>query len=303
MSELPPLVFQAPVADWGWQIAWFFWFVAIGGGLAVAYWQVRRAAVAFTVFVATAVGLLLVFFHLGRWWNMPVVLWELIRAGEFNFGSWMFLGVIILTVHLLLGALVSYAHADDVGIYPPFGDRVREMTEGTLFRGVFAASGVLAVVYSGFLLTQAHGIPLWGTALIPILWLISSAVAAVAVLELFDVLGLVDERVSLSGMKLGLGLDALKLIAVLAFLHVSLTAMSAAARAGAQEMVAGSLAWLTWGGVIGLGLAVPILFAALMLRYGKSKGLIAVSAVSSLAGVLFLRASVLLAGAWEPLLG
>lgn len=303
MSELPPLVFQAPIADWGWQIAWFFWFVAIGGGLAVAYWQVRRAAVAFAVFVTTAAGLLLVFFHLGRWWNMPVVLWELIRAGEFNFGSWMFLGVIILTVHLLLGAVSAYAHLEDLGLYLPFGDRVREAAEGAFFRGVFAASGVLAVVYSGFLLTQAHGIPLWGTALIPILWLISSAVAAVAMLELFYVLGLVEERVSVFGMKLGLGLDALKLIAVLAFLHVSLTEMSAAARAGAAEMVAGSLAWMTWGGVVGVGLVVPILLAGLMLRYGKSKGLMAVSSVSALAGVLFLRASVLLAGAWEPLLG
>jgi len=301
MHEAPALLFQAPVADWAWQIAWFFWFVAIGGMLAIAYWWLRRAAVAFAIFAATAAGLALVFFHLGRWWNMPVVLWELIVSGEFNFGSWMFLGVIILSLHLVLGALVTYAHAEDVGIFLPAGGFARDVAESVPFRAVFAANGVLSVVYSGFLLTQAQGIPLWGSALIPILWLVSSAVAAVAVLELFAVFGLIEERVSAIGMRVGLGLDALKLLSVLAFLHVSLTAVSAAARMGAEEMVYGSLALMTWVGVVGVGILLPMLLSALMLSFGKRKVVLAVSSVSALAGVLFLRASVLLAGAWEPL--
>lgn len=296
-----PLTFQAPIADWGWMIAWFFWFIAIGGMLSVAYVRVRRAAVAVTILVTVAIGLALVFFHLGRWWNMPLVVWTMITEGRFNFGSWMFLGVLILTAHLALAAVMTLAHAEALLRRLPWLGLVRALASSAVVLGLFAAVGLLAVVYSGFLLTQASGIPLWGTPLIPVLWVISSAVAAVAALELMAVAGVVEEEVSVSGLTLGLGLDALKLLAVLAFLYVSLGVGSAAARLGAREMVSGSLAWMTWGGVVAAGILVPMALGAWMMLRGRNRALLALSSVSALAGVLFLRAAVLLAGAWEPL--
>lgn len=299
------LHFQADISHWTWTIAWFLWFVGIAGMGSVAYFFVRKAPVAYTILGALIIGLALVFSHLARWWNMPVVMWTMVVNGHFNFGSWMFIGIVVLSIHLVLGVLLAVSHMNFIFDRLKFLGFLRDilvaLRESNLFVGLFAFVGFFGVIYSGFLLTQAVGIPLWGSPLIPVLWVLSGSVAAIAVLELMYVMGWVEERVSIFGMKLGLGLDAMKLLAVLAFLHVSVGLGSAGARLGAAEMISGSLAWMTWGGVVFIGILIPMVIAAWMLFAGKSKPLIVVSAVSALAGVLFLRAAVLLAGVWEPL--
>ena len=300
------IVFQSHIAHWTWTIAWFFWFVGIGGMMSVAYYSVRKPVVAYTVLGAIILGLIFVASHLSRWWNLPFLIWTMVTNLHFNFGSWMFIGVCILSVHLILAAILAFSHMEVILRNFPVAPKtvkwiVVSLRESNLFVGLFGFVGVVSVIYSGFLLTQAVGIPLWGNALIPVLWVISASVAAIAVLELMYVFGWVDEKVSIFGMKLGLGLDAVKLLAVLAFLHVSLGVTSVAARAGAQELTTGSLAWMTWGGVVGVGILLPMAIAAYMLLRGKNKPLIVVSAVGALSGVLFLRAAVLMAGAWEPL--
>ena len=299
------LHFQADISHWTWTIAWFLWFVGIAGMGSVAYYFVRKAPVAYTVLGALIIGLALVFSHLARWWNMPMVMWTMVINGHFNFGSWMFIGILVLSVHLVLGLLLAVSHMDFIFERFKALGFVRNilitLRESNLFVGLFGFVGFFGVIYSGFLLTQAVGIPLWGTSLIPVLWVISGSVAAIAMLELMYVMGWVDERVSIFGMKLGLGLDAVKLLAILAFLHVAVNLGSAGARLGAEEMISGSLALMTWGGVVFIGILIPMVIAAWMMFAGKSKPLIVVSAVSALAGVLFLRAAVLLAGVWEPL--
>ncbi len=47
------------------------------------------------------------------------------------------------------------------------------MAQSDWFNGIFALLGVCCTIYSGFLLTQAVGISLWNTALIPLLWIMS----------------------------------------------------------------------------------------------------------------------------------
>ncbi len=297
------VTFQSQIAHWTWTIAWFFWFIGLGGMLSVAYYKVRRPAVAFAILVCVTLGLITVFTHLSRWWNMPIVVWTMVTNLHFNYHSWMFLGVCVLSVHLVMAAFFAASHVDWLFQRFPFLGFIRTLAGLDLVCFVFGFVGVFSVVYSGFLLTQAVGIPLWGTSLIPILWVISGGVAAVAALELMALAGWVDEGVSAFGLKLGLGLDALKLLAVASFLHVSAGAVSAAARLGAEELLFGSLAWMTWGMVIGIGILIPMVLAAWMVWFGKRKVLIGVSAVAALTGVLFLRASILLAGAWEPLIG
>jgi formate-dependent nitrite reductase membrane component NrfD len=66
-------------------------------------------------------------------------------------------------------------------------------------------------------------------------------------------------------------------------------------------MASGQYAWMTWGGVVGIGILVPLAIGAYTVLRGKNKPLLALSAVSALAGVFFLRAAVLLAGVFEPL--
>jgi protein NrfD len=294
------LHFQVDIAHWGWSIAWFLWFVGIAGMGSVAYFFVRKAALSYVIFGSLAVGLVLVVSHLGRWWNLPRTLWTMVTNGIFNYSSWMIIGIVLLSVHLLLTVILVASHI-------PWLQRIGWLRwTGTLARAnayliVYAFLGFMATVYSGFLLTQASGIPLWNTSLIPVLWVVSGSIAAIAVIELMYVFGLIESSVSTLAVRLGLGLDAIKLLAVLGFLHVALAYGSAGARIGATAMASGEYALMTWGGVIGVGILVPIAIGLYTVLVKKSKPLLAISSVAALAGVFFLRAVVLLAGAWEPL--
>lgn len=294
------LTLQADVAHWSWTIAIFLWFVGIAGMGSVAYYFSRKAPLAITILVSLIVGLLFVVSHLTRWWNLPITIFYAVLDLSFNFQSWMFWGFAILSVHLVFSAVVVLANI-------PYLQRfwflrwAAVLNKSNLFLGAFAFAGFGSTVYSGFLLSTAAGVPLWNTALIPVLWVISASVATVALIELFYVLGWTDEREAAFGLRLGMGLDVMKLLAVLAFIHISLTVGTMGAQIGAARMFSGDLALMTWIGVIGIGILVPLAIGGLTLLIGKKKPLLIVSSVAALAGVLFLRAVVLLAGVWEPL--
>jgi protein NrfD len=296
----PDLNFQVDIAHWGWSIAWFLWFVGIAGMGSVAYFFVRKAALSFVIFGSLAVGLLLVVSHLGRWWNLPRTLWVMVTNGIFNYTSWMIIGIVMLSVHLLATAILVAAN---IPWLRRFGwlRWTGALNRSNAFVGGYALLGLGATIYSGFLITQAAGIPLWNSSLIPLLWVVSGSIAAIAVLELLYVFGLVDSSVSSFAIRLGLGLDAVKLLAILAFLHVALSFGSAGARIGATAMASGEFALMTWGGVVGIGIFIPLAIGVYSVFVKKSKALLVVSSVAALAGVFFLRAVVLLAGAWEPL--
>lgn len=294
------LTLQADVAHWSWTIALFLWFVGIAGMGSVAYYFSRKAPLAFTIMGSLIVGLLLVVSHLTRWWNLPFTIFYAIMEFSFNFQSWMFWGFVILSVHLAFSAVVVLANISYLQRFW-FLRWAGVLNQSNIFLGLFAAAGFAATVYSGFLISTAAGVPLWNTALIPVLWVISASVATVAVIELFYVFGWSDEREAAFGLRLGMGLDVMKLLAVLAFIHISLTVGAMGAQIGAERMFSGDLALMTWGGVIGIGIILPLLIGAFTLMFGKKKPLLLVSAVAALAGVLFLRAAVLLAGVWEPL--
>ena len=294
------LNFQVDIAHWGWSIAWFLWFVGIAGMGSVAYFFVRKAALSYVIFGSLVVGLLLVVSHLGRWWNLPRTLWVMVTNGIFNYTSWMIIGILMLSVHLVASAILVAANLPWLrGI--GWLAWTRALNRSNAFVAAYALLGLGATVYSGFLITQAAGIPLWNSSLIPLLWVVSGAIAAIAVLELLYVFGLVESSVSSFAIRLGLGLDAVKLLAILAFLHVALSFGSAGARLGATAMASGEFALMTWGGVVGIGILVPLVIGAYSVFVKKSKALLVVSSVAALAGVFFLRAVVLLAGAWEPL--
>jgi formate-dependent nitrite reductase membrane component NrfD len=298
------LTLQADVAHWSWTIALFLWFVGIAGMGSVAYYFSRKAPLALTIIISLIVGLLFVVSHLTRWWNLPMTIFTAITEFSFNFGSWMFWGFAILSVHLVLAAVVAAANLSflkNIPVLKIFVPLLKACNESNLFLGLFAVAGFASTVYSGFLLSTAAGVPLWNTALIPVLWVISASVATVALIELFYVLGWTDEREAAFGLRLGLGLDVMKLLAVLAFIHISLTVGTMGAQIGAARMFSGDLALMTWVGVIGIGILVPLAIGGLSLLIGKKKPLLIVSSVAALAGVLILRAVVLLAGVWEPL--
>jgi len=99
------LHYQVDIAHWGWSIAWFLWFIGIAGMGSVAYFFVRRAALAYVIFGSLVVGLLFVVSHLGRWWNLPRTLWTM-----------------VIERHLQLELVDAGRHLHALGAPHPLGD-------------------------------------------------------------------------------------------------------------------------------------------------------------------------------------
>lgn len=294
------LTYQADISHWTWTIAAFLWFVGIAGMGSVAYYFVRGKALGITIFASLVIGLLFVVSHLSRWWNLPIALFNAVLEWSFNFQSWMFWGFLILSVHLVFALVVLIRHLDFLRNYSLLR-MIGDVADNNLFLGVLGAVGFMATVYSGFLIAAASGIPFWNTALIPVLWVISASVAAVALIELYHVFGWTDEKAASIGMRLGLGLDVMKLLAILAFLYIAATVGTIGAQYSAGLMISGDLAGFTWIGIIGIGILLPMILAVFSMKFGERKPVMLVSSIAALVGVFMLRATILLAGVWEPL--
>ena len=298
--NIADLTYQADISHWTWTIAAFLWFVGIAGMGSVAYYFVRGKALGITIFASLVIGLLFVVSHLTRWWNLPIALFNAVLEWSFNFQSWMFWGFLILSVHLVFALVVLIRHLDFLRNYSLLR-MIGDVADNNLFLGVFGAVGFMATVYSGFLIAAASGIPFWNTALIPVLWVISASVAAVALIELYHVFGWTDEKAASIGMRLGLGLDVMKLLAILAFLYIAATVGTIGAQYSAGLMISGDLAGFTWIGIIGIGILLPMILAVFSMKFGERKPVMFVSSIAALVGVFMLRATILLAGVWEPL--
>lgn len=164
--ELALLTEQASTAHWGWTIAFFLWFIGLAGmGLFLNFW-VRSKLVLVASTVSAIVGTLFVVSHLGRMLNLPLALVKSIVTGRFNGGSWMFIGICLLTVLCIaccVQLLLAWKSAE----------KAEALLNNHALLVFNAALGFAATAYSGFLLTQAEGVALWNTAVLPVLWIAS----------------------------------------------------------------------------------------------------------------------------------
>jgi formate-dependent nitrite reductase membrane component NrfD len=163
------------------------------------------------------------------------------------------------------------------------------------FGVLLAAVGLLVTIYSGFLIAAAPGIPFWNTALIPVLWMLSASVCALALAELL----IYRDDVAKFTVRAGTTLEVAELIAVLALVNLAMYSGSTAARTSGWALVYGPLAPAFWGGVMAAGILVPLATGLISWRR-ENKLLLAVAAILALIGALMLRIVVLQAGVFEP---
>lgn len=159
-----------------------------------------------------------------------------------------------------------------------------------------AIIGVAITIYSGFLIAAAPGIPFWNTALLPILWIISASLCAVAIVKMI----IHVENISKAATRFGVALDAAELLAVFALISLALYGGSIAARKSAYALAYGELAPPFWIGVVGVGIILPLLLGLVMLKK-ENKILGITAAILALIGALLLRILILQAGVFEPL--
>ena len=294
MIDLNDFTAQVQAAHWGWTIALFLWFVGLSGmGMFLNNW-VREKALVYVCTVAGIVGTLLVVSHLTRILNLPFAGINALLEMSFNFGSWMFIGICLLVVQCCITLFYSMVIA---GVLFK-GEGCKKIIQGDCFNRFCAAIGVAATIYSGFLLTQAVGVTLWNTSLIPLLWIMSGLACALGTIELLTVFGKLSHDKVFWTHRTALWVETVELFTIFAFVHVATSSTSAAARAGAEALLSGPQSLMFWVGVILCGSLIPL---AINL-FTRNQKIVAVGAILGITGALLLRASVLFAGYYEPIL-
>lgn len=288
--EFLELTNQVQTAHWAWTIGFFLWFVGMAGmGLFINVW-VRSRTLFYIASGAAWIGTLLVLSHLSRLLNLPVAGWTALTKWSFNFTSWMFIGICILAILCIWTALQMYMVCRKVR-----GVSRCPFTESNASYWINAVLGVAATAYSGFLLTQAVGISLWNTGIIPVLWIFSGLSCALGIVEVLEAMGKLEGRnfgwLPMTSHCAHIG----EAFVIFAFVSVAWTG-TPGAMAGAKSLVMGENAVMFWFGAIGLGLVLPTLFAMVK----KNKTVLLVGGLCAILGALFLRASVLFAGYYDP---
>ena len=289
--EYMELTRQAATSHWGWTIAFFLWFVGLSGmSLTVNYWLKSRRLHYLSTAAALA-GTLLVVSHLARMLNLPMAAINALVEWKFNFTSWMFIGICILAVLCVVTILQAWVMRR--------AEKAGEVSSCAESKGMFlfdAVLGVAATAYSGFLLTQAVGVPLWTTGALPILWIFSGLACALGTVEVMTASRCLEggERrwVPTAATIVHLG----EAFVLFAFVHVAFQGTPGSV-AGARSLVSGDASTLFWAGAVGVGIVVPMLLSCV-----KNHTAALVGGLCAILGALALRASVLFAGYFEPIL-
>ncbi len=176
----------------------------------------------------------------------------------------------------------------------------------------FIAVGV--ILYPGFIFGAVNAIPAWGTAVMPVLILITSVLTGIAVITLstagayFVKKGKAGKeaesslRSALIFTDVSIGVAALQIITVLGYLVI--LGRGPALAVEAYKLVMGPLAGLFWGGVVAIGLVAPLALLPIA-KMSWMKGerallLVVFASVLILVGAILLRVLILEIGVVDP---
>jgi formate-dependent nitrite reductase membrane component NrfD len=287
------------------SVIWYLFFAGAGSGLAFVVfildsWLRRfwpwlcsqyRPLMAPSLFIAialTVVGAVFLFFDLGR----PDRILMLVTAPRLNaltIGAWSILAFVALAgVQLLLRLRLAASCPKALQI---------------IVRWATAACAATVMVYTGLLLQGLSTLHFFASPLLPPLFVLSSLSCGVALLLLIGFLRQSDGislRPFVRLSKAHLPLILLELVVLGAYLLL-MAGGTQTASASAARLISGDFALAFWGGVVVLGLVVP-LGLELLLRGRASWNSTAVYALACMAGALALRFCFLAVGA-HPSMG
>ena len=234
---------------WGSIIAWYLFLAGLGAGAfatsAFLGWRHPEATSMRKVGhviapVVVAVGLVLLMVDAEAGLHNPLRFFYLLS----NFGSVMTWGVVFLSLFMIIAiaALVLDILKKKVPMWLDIA-------------GVVMAFAV--AVYTGALLGVCNTFPLWNTALLPILFLVSAMSAGAASVLLVAVVKHADEfnRVGVL-KKFHFCLPIIELVLVASLLFIT-SFNSPAGFESVMSLVAGEYALPFWLGLVGVGLVLP----------------------------------------------
>ena len=281
------LIDVKPQKEWGWMVITYLFLGGAGAGLFLAAVYITHPWAETLGLLLLIVGTLFLMLDLGR----PGRFWRaFLRART----SWISRGCFFIAALVLLGTVHILAELNifESGMLAAF------------LRIGAAAAAVSVMIYTGFVLAPSPAIPFWNSTFFPMIFFAYSLLAGIDFLILASPV-LPAPAIDIARLeKVQFGLALLCLLLVLS--HLSVMSRSAvAARRSIQLLTQGSWAALFLGGVIGLGLVVPLLFSWPLLWGASMQTVFAVTvflAALRLFGDYLFRYLVIRAGFYDPLL-
>ncbi len=205
--------------------------------------------------------------------------------------SWISRGALFLTGLLLF----SLPYAASTGL--------RHSAAAVIFQVGGAIFAILIMSYTGLLLGTLKAIPFWNSRMLPPIFVTQSLISGVFILH-FTLYIFRPEMAANVNFQL---VEILLLLAGSAAVGTHLLGLpsdSPAAMESVRRLFAGELRFLFWGGGIGLGMVLPLLFAVIGHKEGlfKSGLWLLIVVVGRLAGDFFFRNTYLKSGIYESIL-
>jgi formate-dependent nitrite reductase membrane component NrfD len=203
--------------------------------------------------------------------------------------SWISRGIIFVSLFLILGLIHMVL-----------------IPSATRFTALLVAADIFAfltVIYGGFAMNYVNGIPLWNTALLPILYVVSGLWGGAEV-----TLGIALDS---GGIAVGVVLEEwirLLLIGYLLLIPVYLMSVrytSSAGQVSVRHMVLSEWSPLFWIGVVILGMVIPLAAVINSFLIGLAAGSVPflyAAIFSGLIGDLAMRYLILRCGMYSPLI-
>ena len=298
---------------WHWPIAIYLFLAGLSAGAVFfaimlkhfklaerAYLSpfVQAAAIIAPIAVCAGLGILVIDL------TKPLAFWKILVF--YNTSSVMSMGVLVLLVYqLVLFAWIGSVFSLPVIKWLDGRFHLLAKCLTLLARHEDIITGVLVILslslgaYTGFLLSALIGFPLLNNPVLPLLFLISGLSSGAAA----TLLGGVLMRGNPNGTEVKF-IHRVEIPMILVEIMLLFTFFAGLILSGGQSQVAalnaigeGFWGWIFWGGVVGVGLTLPLAFNLWMKVSSDRKfTYVAVTASFSLLGVLLLRNFILYTG-------
>jgi formate-dependent nitrite reductase membrane component NrfD len=283
------MVSYTPQTQWiekgGIKLWLAFFFIELGAGMFfVASLVDNLWAMVIGWLLCAVLGGGLHLLYLGK----PLRFWRMALSSGWK-TSWISRGILFVSLFLLLGLI----HMVLIG-------------SATRFTALLAAADIFAfltVIYGGFAMNYVNGIPLWNTALLPILYVVSGLWGGAEV-----TLGI---ALSSGGIAVGVAIEEwirILLIGYLLLIPVYLMSVrytSSTGQISVRYMLQSTWSPLFWIGVVILGMAIPLTAVITSFLTGLAAGSVPflyAAILSGLIGDLAMRYLILKCGLYSPLI-
>ena len=278
--------------EWHILILVSFFFGSVGTGLFMV-----SGFFDFTLGLALALGVIALFMGIPHliFLGHPLRFWRILTSWSAFKTSWLCRGMWSWVVFMALGLL---ALATSLGYLPWTNASV----PGRTVLGIASAVGIFGMVYPAFVMGQSPAIALWNNSVLPILFLVYGLIDGID-LALVFLVGL--------GQTAAIDIELLETveIALLILIVICLWAylgLMSASRVGAREAVRmltkGELAFMFWGVVIVVGIAIPLAVGIYgYVTGGLAIGVSGIMGILGLIGALYFKHSILRAGVYNTL--